>query len=326
VELVSPTELRFEFAPTAGVTSAMLYSPLANGGTGSLPVENANFTASLFFEKIPAQPITVSVTRVGYIARGQWQIRWQASAAPVGVIVGPTNTPPPTAATFSTPTVASTDPLLLEIISLGQKFDAPFQQGAGWVHLVAESETYPRPGQTFPPPYITSEKWLELDADGYVIRSIWIDKDKDGNVIQQYVSIGNYFINFTTGESGYNEYSRTLFSTDLLTQDLVQAAQYQSQITREEVPCDDGSPCLLVTLFDAFDQAVQHTDEPQPILGMGRKTWVNLNTGQQVQVQAFSRLQDGSDKVEYTDRTLLIEKVKSPPEEILTIINGVVVP
>jgi hypothetical protein len=145
-------------------------------------------------------------------------------------------------------------------------------------------------------------------------------------VIQKYVSIGNYFINFTTGESGYNEYSRTLFSTDVLTQDLVQAAQYQSQITREEVTCDDGSPCLLVTLFDAFDQAVQHTDEPQPILGMGRKTWVNLTTGQQVQVQAFSRLQDGSDKVEYTARTLLIEKVKSPPEEILTIINGVVVP
>jgi hypothetical protein len=326
VKQVSPTELLFEFAPTSGVTSVMLYSPLASGSAGSFPVENANSTASLFFEKIPAQLITISVTKVGYTARGRWQIQWQAPAAPEGVIVGPTNTPPPTAAVFATPTITSSDPLLMEVQTLAQKFDAPFQQGAGWVHLVTESETFPRPGQTYPPPYLTSEQWLELDADGYVIRSLWTDRDKDGNVIQQSVSIGNYSINFTTGESVYNEYSRYLFSIDMLTHDLNQAAQYQSQVTREELPCDDGSPCLLVTLFDAFDQGVQNPSDAQLITGMGRKTWVNLNTGQQVKVQAFSRLQDGSEKIEYTDRPLMIEKVDSPPEEVLKIIDGVVVP
>ena len=323
---ISSTELLFEFAPTPGVTGVALYSSSANGGTGSPPVENANYTARMFFENMPAQPITISVTRVHYTARGQWQIQWQAPPAPAGVIVGPTNTPPPTPVVFETPTFTSSDPLLLEVQALAQKFDAPFQQGPGWVRMVKETELTPRPGQNFPPPYMTSEQWLELDAEGYVIRSIWTDRDKAGNVIQQSVSIGNYFKNFTTGESGYNEYSRYPFSTDMLTNDLIQAAQYQSRVTREEVPCDDGSPCLLITLFDAFEQAVQHPEEPQPILGMGRKTWVNLSTGQQVKVQAFSRLQDGSDKIEYTERALLIEKLDRPPDEVLTIINGVVVP
>ena len=326
VTQVSPTELLFEFAPASGVTGVMLYSPLASGSTGNLSIENANFTASLNFEKIPAQPITISITRVGYTARGQWQIQWQAPAAPENVIVGPTNTPAPTASVFATPTIASSDPLLLEVQALGQKFDAPFQQGPGWIHIVAESETYTRPGQNYPPPYIASEKWLELDTNGNVIRSLWTDRDKDGNVVQQSVTIGNYSINFTTGESGYNEYSSYLFSTDLLTQDLIQAAQYQVQINREEVPCDDGSSCLLVTLFDAFDQPAQHPDETQPIIGMGRKTWVNLATGQQVKVQAYTRFQDGSERIEFTDRTLIVEKADSPSEDVFNIINGVIVP
>jgi hypothetical protein len=43
-------------------------------------------------------------------------------------------------------------------------------------------------------------------------------------------------------------------------------------------------------------------------------------------VQAFSRLLDGNDKVEYTDRTQLPEKLDIPFEEVRRIINGVVVP
>jgi hypothetical protein len=79
-------------------------------------------------------------------------------------------------------------------------------------------------------------------------------------------------------------------------------------------------------LFDAFDQPSQHPDEAQPIIGMGRKTWVNLTTGQQVKVQAFTRFQDGSERMEFTDNTLLVEKLENPPEDILSILNGVVVP
>lgn len=326
VKQISNTELLFEFAPSPGVTGVMLYSPLAQGATGSIPVENVNFTAGLSFGSVPAEPLTISISRVYYTARGQWQIHWQAPAAPVGVSVGPTSTPVPTAATFATPSVIASDPLLLEVQDLAQKFDEPFQQGAGWVHIISETETLPRPGQTFPPPYVQHEQWLELDEDGYVIRSLWIDRDLPGNIIQRSVTIGNYSFNLTTGEAFFNEYARYLFSTDLLTQDLIRAAEYQSQIIQEATTCDNGSACLLITLFDAFDQGIQNPGESQLITGMGRRTWVNLETGQQVQVQAFSRLQDGSERVEITDRAVMIEKTSSPPTDVLDIFNSVVVP
>jgi hypothetical protein len=77
--------------------------------------------------------------------------------------------------------------------------------------------------------------------------------------------------------------------TDPLTGDLIQAAQRGSWVIRQEVPYDNGSPRVLITLFDAFEQAVQHPDEQQPVLRMGRQTWVNLNTGLQARVQAFFR-------------------------------------
>lgn len=326
VKYVSPTELTFEFAPSDEVTGVMLYSPLANGATNSPPAENANFTASLLFETMPVGPIPVSITRVGYTAHGQWQIQWQAPAAPENVVVGPSQTPAPTPAVFATPTLLSSDPLLLEVQSLGQKFDAPFRQGSGWVHILSETEAHLRPGQNFPPAFMTTEKWLELDANGNVIRSIETDRDQAGNLLQQSVTVGNYSINFTTGESGYNEYSSYPFSTDLLTQDLVQAAQYHAQVIREEVTCDDGTPCLLVTLFDVFEQPSQNPDESQPIIGMGRKTWVNRTTGQQVKAQAFTRFQDGSERVEFTDRTVTVEKMESPPQDVLNILKRVVVP
>ena len=324
VKQVSPTELLFEFAPTSGVTGVMLYSPLASGGTGGAPVENANFTAGMRFEEMPEQPIAVSITRVYYTAHGKWQIRWQAPPAPEGVQVGPTNTPPPAAAAFPTPTALapSDNPLLLEVQALAQKFDVSLRQGPGWIHLLAAHENRQKAGQTFPPSVYTTEQWLELNAEGYVIRSLWTDRDQAGNIIQQSVSIGNYFSNFTTGESGYNEYARYLFSTDMLTQDLIQAAEYHSRFTRLEVACDDGSPCLLVTLFDEFAQS----GEAQGITGMGRRTWIRLDTGQQVKVQAFSRLEDGSEQVEHTQVNMIVEKVDKPPQDVLQIISGVIVP
>ena len=327
VELLPKRALQFEFAPAPNVSGVMLSSPLASGGTGSVPEKNAPFTAKLWFERIPGQPIPITITRVRAIAHGTWQIHWQALVSPEGVQVGPTNTPPPTSGAFPTPTAIHTgDPLLLEVQALAQMFDAPLRQGPGWIHIRVANEIRPREGQTFPPANYTSEQWLELDAEGYVIRSLWIDRDPAGNIIQQSVTVGNYFLNFTTGESGYNEYERYPFSTGLLTQDLVQAAEYHSQVTREEVNCDDGSPCLLVTLFDAFGQPSQNPGESQPITGMGRKTWVNLETGQQVKVQAFSRLADGSERVEYTQVTTQVQKTGNPPDEILKIINGVVQP
>jgi hypothetical protein len=337
-KLTAEPGLAFEFAPSENITGAMLYTtdPLLRGSTGGVPVQEGNFTAGMTFEKIPTQPFKVVISRVNYTVTGPWQFQWQPPAAPTPAVPPITPTPSATQAPFATSTLASSDPVVLEVQQLAQKFDALFQQGPGWVHVVNETITENRQaGQTFPPPYIKSEQWNEIDTDGYILRSVWLDKDVTGKVIQQVASIANYSINFTSGDAGFNGNSKYRISFDMLTQDLNQAAQYKTLVSSENIKCEvvpvpvrgeDGSACLLVTLLDSFAQSVQNPGEAQSFSGAGRRTWINLQTGQQVRTQSFWRLQDGNERVNYTHQTVLVEKVNAPPQEILDILSRVVVP
>ena len=324
-KLNSPSELVFEFAPSENVTGVMLYTEKAAGATGGIPVQADNFTAGMTFNKLPGEPINVKITRIYYIAHGDWQIHWQAPIAPQGVIVGPTSTPAPTPGLYLQPTLVSSDPLLLKVQALAQKFDAPFQQGPGWVHVISETITE-RSGQTFPPPYLRTEQWYEIDPDGYILRNVWLDKDINGQIIQQTATIGSYSVNFTSGDAGFNENKKYRLSLDLLTQDLNQAAQYKTLVTDENTTCENGSACLLITLLDSFAQSVQNPGETENFSGAGRRTWINLQTGQQVKIQYYWLLQAGSERVDYTYKPILVEKVNAPPQEILDILARVVVP
>lgn len=175
------------------------------------------------------------------------------------------------------------------------------------------------------PAYYTSEQWLELDAGGYVIRALWTDRDIDGNVIQQSVTVGNYALNFTTGDAVYNEYGRYPFSMDILTRSLGQAAQYQTVVTHEETLCEDGAPCLLVTLTETFATPIQNPGEPVAFSGAFQRIWIDRQSGLQRVQQSGWLLPDGA-QVNSTYRVLQVEKVNTPPEETLRIINGVIPP
>lgn len=209
---------------------------------------------------------------------------------------------------------------------MAQKFDAPFRQGAGWVQILTETESRQQPGRVFPPAAITSEQWLELDARGYVIRSLWTDRDATGNIIQQSGTIGNYSLNFTTGDAVYNEYGRYPFTMDILTRDLAAAAQYGTTVTRTETTCDDDSPCLLVTLAETFTTPIQNPGESETFSGAFSKIWIDRQSGLQRQQQSGWILADGGFLVNSTYRILRVEKVNTPPDEILRILNGVILP
>ncbi|MDI6768655.1 MAG: hypothetical protein QMD04_03155 [Anaerolineales bacterium] len=157
-------------------------------------------------------------------------------------------------------------------------------------------------------------------------RSIWTDRDVNGNIIQQSVTIGNYSANLTTGDAGYNDNIRYRFSADMLTADLNSAARYNSRVTRDETTCDDGSPCLLVTVLDTFGAAIQNPGEAQAFSGFLRRTWLNLQSGQQVKFESFWVLDNGQERVDFTQRTLLVEKVQTAPQWVLDLLAKVVAP
>jgi len=326
--LVSTTELLFEFEPVENLTGVMLYTPdpLLRGAAGGIPQANGEISAGMTFEQIPSQPFEVRVTRAYYTAHGSWEIQWQPSAAPQGAAVQPTVTSAPTQPPYATPTFASTNPVLLEVQRLAQQFDAPFQEGPAWIHVVTERTSNPRPGQAYPLPYLISEQWIETDANGYVIRSVWMDKDANGNTIQLTATVGDYSVNFTTGDAGFNNGQPYRFSADILTRDLAQAEQNGVSVTREEMTCDDGRACIVITSVESFSQPTLLAGETQAYIGSGNKVWIDLATGQQIQFQAFWRLEDGTNRVESTERYLLVEKVSLPPQEILDILAKVIVP
>ncbi len=318
--------LVFEIEPVPTVTGVMLDSPnpLATGSYGGGPAQGGNLTAGITFSSIPQQPFEVRLTSVYYQAKGPWIIHWQPPAAPALAPGIPTATIAPTLPALPAPTLAASNPLLREVQQLAQKFDASFQRGPGWMHVVKETLTNPWTGQVFPPPYLKNEQWVEVDAGGYVTRSLNTDYDEGGRIIQQSATVGDYTVNFTAGDAGFNRLARYQFSLDLLAHDLSEEAQFSSSVTREESTCQDGKRCLLFTFLDTSLTMVQNPGITQAFSGYaGRRVWIDPESGQQVQEQSFWRLEDGSEKITSTSRYILVEKVKSPPQEILDILARV---
>jgi len=252
-------------------------------------------------------------------------IHWQPQPAPLAAGAA-TSTLGPTLEPYATPTLASSDPLLVEMQTLLQKFDTPLQQGPAWIHILRETNSRVAPGQVFPPAYVRTEQWFEIDAQGYVVRSVSIDRDADGRIIQQAASVGSYAINFTTGDGGFNDVHPYRMSTDELVQYLNQPAPSKGTITRQEAHCDDGRACIVVTMQESFPQPITNPGEDQAFWGAGRRVWVDSQNGQQVKVQSFWLLEDGSELIDFTKNNLIVEKANSPPQEILDILERVVVP
>ncbi len=161
--LASPDQLLFEFESPSNVTGVMLYTPdpLLLGGSGGVPQADGKISAGMTFKSIPSQAFEVRITGVYYTAHGDWVIQWRPPAAPQTSEIPATATAFPIQAPGATPTLSSSDPILLEVQNLAQKFDEPFQTGPAWIYIKIEREINPRPGQDFPPPYILSEEWIE---------------------------------------------------------------------------------------------------------------------------------------------------------------------
>ena len=136
-----------------------------------------------------------------------------------------------------------------------------------------------------------------------------MEKDANENTIQLSATVGDYSVNFTTGDAGFNNSQPYRFSADILTHDLAQAEQNGVSVTREEMTCDDSQPCIVITSAESFSQPTLLGGETQAFIGSGNRVWINLITGQQIQFQSFWWLEDGTNRVESTKRYLLVGRL-----------------
>jgi hypothetical protein len=321
--------LTFEFEASDDVTGVMLYTtdPRLRGSTGGVPVQNKNFTSSMKFETIPTQPFDVQIRSVYFTIHGPWKIKWQPPAAPPPDASVPLPTEIPTLPPQATPTlISSENPALLEAQMLTKKFDTYLQQGPGWVHIVSEDHTVPQPGQNYPPPYLKKEDWFEIDTNGIIIRSVHKDLSNSGQILQLVAMVGSYWTNFTYGQSFVDVGKRYPVSLDLFGISLKLPLDSGTTVLRESTTCENGSPCLLITLRTNYDPPLQNPGETQAFYGSCKRVWIDLQTGQQVETEFFRVLKDGKEAYPSTSRVLLVEKVAAAPQEILNVLTKVIVP
>lgn len=307
VRKTTANELLFEF-DTEGYFSGMMLSSPAAGGSSTNITKNDKITASLSFSEMPDELIEIDVTRIYYDAFGPWLLEFQVANSMFTDL--PAVTPASSPAAQPEPVFTSQAPLFLEVQVLSEKFDDAIVQGPGWVQVVSEMITENmQQGQTYPPPYYQEEQWFEIDSENWVTRNLTTHWDREKNIVQQSVSVGTHSLNLTTGEAG--EFPIYRLSLDWLLSDLDYALNHSQTVSREETTCEDGSPCLLISISDG---------------NIIRRTWINTETGQQVKLQTSQQLSDGAEIILFTQTFLPVERRDTPPQKILDVFAKILFP
>jgi WD40 repeat protein len=304
IQKTTANELLFEFDTQGVLSGAILSSPMAGASSSDL-VNNDKFIVSLSFSDMPREPIAIEISRIYYNAFGPWLLEFQTAKSMFADLPVAAPAPVPTVQTETTFT--SQDPLFLEVQALSNKLDNAILRGAGWVRVTSEvvMENIQQ-GQTYPPPYYQEEQWFEIDSQSWVTRNLTTHQDKNGVVIQQNISVGTHSMNLTIGEA--MEFPTYRLSLDWILRDLDYALNHGQNVSRAEITCDDGSPCLLIKLDDGV------------IL---RRAWINLISGQQVKLQTSQQMPDGTEIVQFTQTFLPVERVDDAPQDILDVFSRV---
>lgn len=330
ITLVSQKAIRLDFDPVENVTGLSIASSnyLVVTGTGGNDLPGGGYSTGIQFSEIPDHSIELFISDVFYLQKGEWVIEWLPNPSPLAGKVEmeeqPTVSPALTAS--ATPIQQSTDATITQIQLLGLKFEAPYQTGPGWVHMVNEQVNRQRSSHDYPPPFLHSEDWYEIDSEGWIQRSVHLDTDQVGQILQKSATIGNYSINLTYGDSGYQDGGPYKLSLSQIPKKLEKVKENGTSIKLIKAACDNGQDCLLLTLFDAFISPQKNPDEEQAFIGAGQRYWMDPVTGEQEKSESFWLMEDGSEEITSTISLLKIEKISSAPQEILNILNSVVLP
>jgi hypothetical protein len=113
---------------------------------------------------------------------------------------------------------------------------------------------------------------------------------------------------------------------DRLNESFLHADEDKSEITREEVNCQDGKRCLLISVKNIFEHPLQLSGNEKAIAATIYVVWIDLDTGLQFKFESVYRYNDGSEEVRSSRQVLMVEKVEQVPEEVEGILDRVVLP
>lgn len=317
--------LRFTLDPQPGLSTLLLgcgVQETCSGSSASVWNGTGPLHTNLAFKEIPNRPIRVHVATLMVTAEGPWQVNWQPLPLSPEALAQPTATPVPTLIPPTpTPTVAIQQSVAAEILPLLEQGFTELYGQPGWVHIVSENIEPDYSGFLLGPKHTIGEYWQYVDADGILTQYALIVRDPDGGVWQKIARVGRRQVNFTTGTAVDDPALEIKAQHETLPETILQA-EAGTKVIREEVLLDQR-PCLLIILRTAFDPPIEITSIPQRVARADNKTWIDQETGKILQKEIVYGLEDGTDYVLQTLRHITIERVDTPPQEILDMLDQV---
>ena len=326
--VASEHEIIFEIEHSTNVTRIAFRAEPPAQTWADVPPDGGNIQLRVGYRSLPTAPYELSLSTVMFMLEENWEIKWipQPAPQPSGDALLSTPTPGTPPEIHATPTLTSTAPFLLEMEALSQKFNAQFKTGPAWIHVVWEGGQYQTPGLlNYPPAYYTIEKWMEIDKDGLIIRELNTDRDVDEMILQQNVSMNGYGVNLTQGNGGAMS-SNTLyqFTEDYIVEVLDRAYQNGQSVKHEETTCE-GRPCWLIWIQSDVE-TFRHPVIQKMVVGNIQKIWMNFQTGRLIRSESIWQFEDGTEQLETFFVLRILEKLDSPPREVLNIFEKIILP
>jgi hypothetical protein len=196
-------------------------------------------------------------------------------------------------------------PELKEIEDRMDSFQDPLRSTPGWLHIKTRIENTDGSMYSGQPEW-TSDAWLEIDENGYVIREVHIDRDMDGWVLQTYVSPETF--------SPYPfDLGRELYTS------LFNQLQEGKPIDRIETSVS-GQNILAFMITDTFTEPVDVGGVMT--LKMVKTTAIDQESGAVLYTELIRTNSDGQDQLVWRMTYEFVERVEDLPEEAKTVLEG----
>ena len=212
-----------------------------------------------------------------------------------------------------------------EIQSLIDKWQGSALVGEGWLHLVEfhdrnKDQIGKLPnGEEIPMDYI-SDTWYHLSEDGEIVALVAMMKDTNENIVQ----IGTYFDglwrNVTMGEEWAGEADEVGLDYGFI-KDIGNSEFYGSIVSREENAAD-GNQEIVFSITDIFHSPTKIEGFDMLIAKGVKQISFDQQSGAISFIERFLVDEYGNERLLERMKISLIEKIASPPPEVLDYLLG----
>jgi len=193
----------------------------------------------------------------------------------------------------------------------------------GWLHISSQTEIFITASNTLPdgtpiPTNSFNNLWALIDADRSVIKAVTIDDTGDAFTSQTTVFQDGFWTNLTIPELSSQE--KEIYQIHTLDNGFLASAirmKDSLEIQKEEVELNNEK-IVVFSLTDKFPSPITIGKSSLVIAGIYSKYYFSVNSGLLRMVEDYHVYPSGDIKLWSRTTYITIEKVDSPPKDILS--------